>query len=207
MRMRSPVVTAVTIAVGLIVLVGYFLSSALIQNVRALLINWGVSLAGVAALIGILNLLVVHWHKASGKENRNPYSLLLLLAFLVTFAAGMWLTPANPGFQHVITSIQVPIETSLMALLAVTLGYASLRLLQRRKGIMGVLFVFSALIFILFLSGFLPVVQQLPLVGGAANLVNRLPIAGGRGILLGIAIGSLMTGLRIFLGADRPYNG
>ncbi len=207
MRMRSPVVTAVTIAVGLIVLVGYFLSSALIQNVRALLINWGVSLAGVAALIGILNLLVVHWHKASGKENRNPYSLLLLLAFLVTFAAGMWLTPANPGFQHVITSIQVPIETSLMALLAVTLGYASLRLLQRRKGIMGVLFVFSAIIFILFLSGFLPVVQQLPLVGGAANLVNRLPIAGGRGILLGIAIGSLMTGLRIFLGADRPYNG
>jgi len=207
MRMRSPVVAAITIAVGLIILLGYFLPSPLVQNVRALLINWGVSLAGVAALIGILNLLVVHWRKANDKENRNLYSLLLLLAFLITFATGTWLTPADPGFQHVITSIQVPVETSLMALLAITLGYASLRLLQRRKGIMGILFVISAIIFILFLSGFLPALQQFPLVGGVASLVNRLPVAGARGILLGVAIGSLMTGLRIFLGADRPYNG
>ncbi|NPV75070.1 MAG: hypothetical protein HPY59_01720 [Anaerolineae bacterium] len=207
MKMRSPVVAAVTIAVGLIVLLGYFLPSLLVQNLRALLINWGVSLAGVAALIGILNLLAVHWRKANDKGNRNFYSLLLLLAFSVTFAAGMWLTPADPGFQHVITSIQIPVETSLMALLAITLGYAGLRLLQRRKGIMGILFVIGAIVFILFSSGFLPVLQQLPLVGGVASLVNRLPVAGARGILLGVAIGSMMTGLRIFLGADRPYNG
>lgn len=207
MKMRSPVVAAVSIAVGLVVLLGYFLPLPFVQNVRTLLINWGVSLAGVAALIGILNLLLVHWRKAGRKENNNPYSVLLLLAFLITFAAGVWLTPADLGFQHVITSIQVPVETSLMALLAITLGYAGLRLLQRRKEIMGVLFVISAIIFLLFLSGFLPVVQQLPLVGGVASLFSRLPIAGARGILLGIAIGSLITGLRIFLGADRPYNG
>ncbi|MCC6148115.1 MAG: hypothetical protein IT308_11170 [Anaerolineaceae bacterium] len=207
MRIRSPLVPAVTIAVGFVVLLGYFFPSLLVQNLRALLIDWGVSLAGVAALVGILNLVVVHWHKANDKENRSLYSLLLLAAFLITFGVGLWLSPADPGFQHVIIAIQVPVETSLMAVLAITLAYASLRLLQRRKGTMGTVFVVSALFFLLFLSGFLPVVRQIPLVGGVADFLHRLPVAGARGILLGIAAGSLMTGLRIFLGADRPYNG
>ena len=34
-----------------------------------------------------------------------------------------------------------------------------------------------------------------------------LPVAGARGILLGIALGSLTAGLRILMGADRPYSG
>jgi hypothetical protein len=37
--------------------------------------------------------------------------------------------------------------------------------------------------------------------------IRLLPVAGGRGILLGIALGSLMAGLRILFGADRPYSG
>jgi len=31
--------------------------------------------------------------------------------------------------------------------------------------------------------------------------------AGARGILLGMALGTLTTGLRILFGADRPYGG
>ena len=37
--------------------------------------------------------------------------------------------------------------------------------------------------------------------------LQRLPVAGARGILLGIALGSLTTGLRVLLAADRPYSG
>jgi hypothetical protein len=39
------------------------------------------------------------------------------------------------------------------------------------------------------------------------ELVERLPVAGGRGILIGIALASLTAGLRVLLGADRPYSG
>jgi hypothetical protein len=46
-----------------------------------------------------------------------------------------------------------------------------------------------------------------PLSSGFYGTFNRLPIAGARGILLGIALGSVTTGLRILLGADRPYSG
>jgi hypothetical protein len=36
---------------------------------------------------------------------------------------------------------------------------------------------------------------------------QRLASAGARGILIGVALGTLTTGLRILFGSDRPYGG
>jgi len=32
-------------------------------------------------------------------------------------------------------------------------------------------------------------------------------LGGARGILIGVALGSLLTGLRVLFGFDRPYGG
>ena len=199
--MKSPVSTAVAIAVGLIVLLGFFIPVALLQNLREVLVGWAAILAGVAGLVAILNLVSAHWRKLASAEKRDVYSLALLLAFVVTLAAGLWLTPANAGYQRVVTAIQAPVEMSLLALLAFSLAYASLRLLQRRRDLMSIIFVISAVVFLFLFSGFLPA------AGNVFGFLQRLPMAGARGILLGVAAGSVMTGLRILLGADRPYSG
>ncbi|NMC53403.1 MAG: hypothetical protein GYA48_07180 [Chloroflexi bacterium] len=199
--MKSPVSTAVAIAVGLIVLLGFFIPVALLQNLREVLVGWAAILAGVAGLVAILNLMSAHWRKLASAGKRDVYSLALLLAFVVTLAAGLWLTPANADYQRVVTAIQAPVETSLLALLAFSLAYASLRLLQRRRDLMSVIFVISAVVFLFLFSGFLPA------AGNFFGFLQRLPMAGARGILLGVAAGSVMTGLRILLGADRPYSG
>jgi hypothetical protein len=45
--------------------------------------------------------------------------------------------------------------------------------------------------------------EEFPLI---KEWVLRVPtMAGARGILLGVALGIIATGLRILLGADRPY--
>jgi len=199
--MKSPVSTAVAIAVGLIVLLGFFIPVALLQNLREVLVGWAAILAGVAGLVAILNLVSAHWRKLTSAGKRDVYSLALLLAFVVTLAAGLWLTPANADYQRVVTAIQAPVEMSLLALLAFSLAYASLRLLQRRRDLMSVIFVISAVVFLFLFSGFLPA------AGNVFGFLQRLPMAGARGILLGVAAGSVMTGLRILLGADRPYSG
>jgi hypothetical protein len=38
-------------------------------------------------------------------------------------------------------------------------------------------------------------------------IAQVLAAAGARGILLGVALGTLTTGLRILFGVDRPYGG
>jgi hypothetical protein len=206
--MRAPFATAIAISVGLVILAGYFVPLPLMTDLQSTLLGWAVILAAFAGLVGIVNLALNHWRKAVSKvkNQRDPYSILLLVAFGVTLAAGLWFGPADAVMQQVVLSIQVPVEASLMAALAFALGYASLRLMRRRQGGMAVIFVISALVFLIILSGFL-VGLNIPLVRDISLFIDRLPVAGARGILLGIALGGLVTGLRVILGADRPYSG
>ncbi len=205
--MRAPIATAIAIAVGLIVLLGYFVPVPILQEIRTILLDWGVTLAGVAALVGIINLIITHWRRVTAPRNRDLYSAILIVSFLLTIATGVALGPSDPTFQHVVTSIQVPLETSLMAVLAISLAYASLRLFQKRKGLIAVIFVISALLFLLVTSGFLASASNNPLLASVLTAINQLPVAGARGILLGIALGGLATGLRILMGVDRPFSG
>ncbi|MCJ7623590.1 MAG: hypothetical protein MUO76_08795 [Anaerolineaceae bacterium] len=205
--MRAPVAAAIAIAVSLIILAGYFLPSPTLQNLRATFLGWGVTLVGVAALVGIANLIGVHWRKVRDPRNRDIYSIFLIAAFLATLLAGLWLTPSNPKFQRIVLSIQVPVETSLMAVLSISLAFGCIRLLQRKRDLMSVLFVVSALIFLVISSGIFQFLEDIALFQGLLDMWEKIPLAGARGILLGVALGSITTGLRIILGADRPYSG
>ena len=205
--MRAPLATAIAIAVGLIILLGYFLPVAVLRDLREVLLGWAITLAGVAALVGVINLSLVHVRRVITPHHRDYYSIILILALLVTAIAGLALGPTHPQFMKVVTAIQAPVEATLMALLAVSLAYTCLRLYQRRKGWMTLVFMFSAIVFLLLGSSFLGIGNSIPTVKAVVNFLNQFPVAGARGILLGIALGSLTTGLRILLGADRPYSG
>jgi hypothetical protein len=207
--MKSPVAASVAIGIGLIVLLGYFVQLPLVQHLQTLLLGWAVTLAGVALLVGIINLVSVHWRKMrpTRERERDPYSAVLLIAFAVTLVAGLLLTPLNPQYRQVVLSVQAPVEISLLAVLAISLAYAGLRLFHRRSGFMATVFIASVIFFLVVSAGIFGDPAAAPLSSGFYGAFNRLPIAGMRGILLGIALGSVTTGLRILLGADRPYSG
>jgi hypothetical protein len=204
--MRAPVAYAIALIAGGITLLGYFFSIPILDDLRTRMLGWAVILVGIATLVGSLNLVGVHWRKLTAKKGRDLYSLFFLVAFIVTLGSGLWLTPMDTNFQQVVTSIQLPVETSLLALLAITLTVACFRLPRRGRGWMGVIFIISVLVFLILDSGIIPLSGN-SILSDASATIHRLPTAGARGILLGIALGSLTTGLRIFLGTDRPYSG
>ena len=198
----------IAVAAGLIVLLGYFFPRTGLENVRTPLLGWAVTLGGVAGLVAILNLVFgIHWKRVHENHPRKSYSAILIAAFLLTVAAGIYLDPASDGFQKIVTRVQVPIESSLMAILAVTLVYASLKILQRHRNWMGFIFFLSVVLFLVLNSGVLAFTSEIPVLRDLLSAFHRAPIAGARGMLLGIALGSLATGIRILIGSDKPYNG
>jgi hypothetical protein len=205
--MKSPINTAVAIAVGFLVLLGTILPFPVLASIREVLINWAVILAGVGALIAIAHFLRLHIRKVSQPRDRDGYSLFLIIAFTLTFLFGIFYTPADIYFRPVITSVLVPIETSLLALLAFSLAVAVFQLVRKRKGLSTFLFLISLIFFLLYFSNAFPVHIQSPAIQQGLLFLQRLPIAGARGLILGIALGSLITGIRILLGLDRPYQG
>ena len=208
MKMKSPVAASIAIAIGLIILAGYFVPLTILQQIRFQLLDWAVVLIAFAALVGIINLLMAHFKRLrSTSSNRDPLSLVVILAFVATLLVGLIFKPSSNAFQAIILKIQRPIEASLMAVLAVTLAFASLRLIQRQRGTLAIIFLISTIFFLFLGSGILGALSDVPVLGDLLGLFNRLPVAGARGILIGIALGSLTAGLRILLGADRPYSG
>lgn len=218
--MRAPVATALAIGFGLVVLIGYFLPAEpgnpalnTLLLMRTWIINWGVILAAFATLVAILALIGTHWRKLTTRRRPDIYSAFALAGFAATVIFGLLAYSGLLGsggvasFQQVVNAVQIPIEASLMGAVAVVLTLASFRLFQRRKGALPVIFFISALVFLLLNSGLLAGYAHLPIVQGLMTTLQFLPVAGGRGILLGIALGSLMAGLRILLGAERPYSG
>ena len=205
--MKSPVSTAVAMAVGILVLLGTILPIPILSSIREVLVNWAIIIAGVGALVAVVHFIRLHIRKVSQTRDRDIYSLVLIIAFTVTFLYGVFYTPSDIYFRPVVTAILVPVETSLLALLAFSMALAIFQAVRHRRGFSTFLFLLSLIFFLIYFSNGLPTQSQIPFLQQALLFFERLPIAGARGLLLGIALGSLITGIRILLGMDRPYQG
>lgn len=195
---------AFAIAAGLIVLLGYFFPAQL-ESLRLVLIDWAIILGGMAVLVGIFNLIAVQMEKIRNRQKGGTYGALLVVSLIFTFGLGLILGPDHPYLRFTVDAIIVPAEASLMAILAVTLIYASIRLLRRRAEVTSVLFLAAAVIFLI---ATMPTPLG-PLPGSQiiVNLLSMFSDGGARGLLIGIALGTLLTGLRVLFGVDRPYGG
>ncbi len=199
---------AAAVLSGLIVLLGYlFPQFSLFQQLRSTLVNWAVILFGVAMIIGVFNLLAVHWRKLSRDEGRDPYSFILLAAFVLTLVSGLFMSPSDLRFQNIILSIMRPIQISLVAVLTFGLAAAGIKLLGRNLNLMSVMFIISTVLFLFLNTDLGMSLTRLPFLDVLVPFIKTIPLAGARGLIIGISLGSILTGLRIVLGMERPYTG
>lgn len=195
----------IAIAVGLIVLLGYFFQQFV--GIQTLLLNWAIILAGAASFVGIFNLIAVHTDKVRRAEKGSVYSALLVIALAATFVFGLILQPQHAVMQVILNGIIFPVEATLMGLLTITLLYAAIRLLRRRADVMSIFFIITAVL--IFLGSATLPFGDVPIVGTLIRpWVSQIwAVGGARGILIGVALGTLVTGLRVLFGIDRPYGG
>jgi hypothetical protein len=195
---------AIAIVAGVFVLLGYFFPTVFL-GIQATLISWAIILAGFAVVLGIINLALVHWKRVSGKAPGREYSAVLLVSLIVTVILVGLSGPTSELSLWLFNTFQVPVEISLLAVLAVILVFAGARLLSRRPRwttflfLATVLLVFMGSVPLLFIGDVAPFVA-------IKNWLAQVPgVAGARGLLLGVALGTIATGLRILIGVDRPY--
>jgi hypothetical protein len=198
---------AIAMASGLIVLLGYFnpLNMDVLTQLRIMLTDWAIIIGAMAVLIGIANLIFVQMDRIRARQKNSIYGVLLILSLMVTFGLGLVFGPDHQFMRVAVDAVIVPVEASLMAILAVTLVYASIRLLRRRADVMTVIFLLVAVIFMI---AIMPTpLGPIPgdwLIIQFAGMFSR---GGARGLLIGIALGTLLTGIRVLFGIDRPYGG
>lgn len=188
------------------------------QSGLTILLGWVTTLAAVALLVGILNLLSVHLRKASAFNLSSVYSGIFLITFLgIIFmwflgAVAKSIMPAGQIRDNLILFgdgtvsfafkyIQTPVEASLSAVLAVVLVLAGVRLIRTRRHWSAVVFMAVSLLMII---GLAPIANLTILSDLRDGLNQYLAVGAARGILLGVSLGVVATGLRVIFFMDQP---
>jgi len=206
---------AITIPVALITMIGLTPIPGLEAGLPLLsqgIIQIAVVTGAVAVIIGVLNLSLVHFQKLL---NGSLYSLVVLITFVavlvlhflegrgilkVTTASGTVLTDPVATLT-LFNAIQVTIESALAGLLFFFLVYSAYRLMRRRVTIWNILFVLALLIVLI---GYIPGTPFTAL----RDWLLQVPVnATTRGLLIGVALGTVVVGVRVLLGQDRLFRG
>jgi hypothetical protein len=192
---------------GLIVLAGYFIPA--MEPWQDLLLQVAIPLAAFTMLAGVFNLLSVHWQKIEEGQKGSGYSIVLVLSFfLPLIAAGLdlWFSGKPVAYWQiwVFRYLQVPVESTLFALLAIVLVYAIIRMMRRRLTPFALIFFATVSVVLLlsspYITSFMPELEML-----RDGITDVLAMGGARGILLGVALGTIATGIRVLMGVERPY--
>jgi hypothetical protein len=196
--------TVVTVLVGVVALLGYLVPLPALVSVREMLVRGATVLAAFAMLLAYFSLLRVHLRRSFSKQAKyRVASLILVIAALGSLALVLWQGPGGSLAGFLVDGILAPGQSALLALTAVTLVLGGMRLLGTRRNLNSALFLLVALLFLLTAVPFV-----LPdVVLSVVQWVDAVATAGMRGILLGVVLGIVMTGLRIVFGVDRPQSG
>jgi hypothetical protein len=208
--------TTVAIAAGLFILVDLFVSQwpggifdqtglrQALGGIGTLLVGWVAILIAFALFLGFFNVFSVHLNRIRTKKSGSVYSWVLLLSLALTLGIGFLTSgPSSAESRFIFDYILQPLEATFFSLVAVFMITAAFRAFRIRN-LETFFFVFFAVIVLLgqiplgvYLWSEFPVIKDW--------IINVPTLAGVRGILLGVALGTIATGLRIIIGADRPY--
>ncbi len=182
-----------------------------LTQLSALLIRVITIVGAIAVLLGVLNLLNVHFRKLTSRTRGSAYSVFTLMAFFVVIIVhvadrqGVFNTVSNGSpvvSLTVMDTLQVTIESALGGLLFFVLVYSAVRFMRRRVSIWNILFIASLLIVLI---GYIPM-SNLGFIATIRDWLLRVPVsAGTRALLIGVALGTVVVGIRLLLGQDRSF--
>ncbi len=200
--MRRAVPIGLAIACATIVILDFFLPGWILSRPVGILAEGTLILGAFALLLGTGHLAATHKKRILAEERECYMSAILLLALAVTFGVeAFW--PSSCASTWLFGAIYYPLQATMGGLLAFFTVTAAYRALQVRSS-RALLFTLSFL-FILF--AFHPLSESIwSFLPDLGKWVASIPVmAGMRGILLGVALGAVLTALRLALGISHPY--
>lgn len=207
-RLGAALASAITITFGWITLLGLLLSDNLglpggfvdaVQNAADLLLRLVTIIIAMTVVIGVINLVYIHMRRVAQRQKAALYSVIMILSFVTVVIT--YITSRENSLV-LLETVQISIEASLAGLLLFTLVFGAYRLMHRKVSGSRILFVVALLVV---LVGALPL-SGTWLVSDLRDWLLAIPVsAGARGILLGIALATIVTGVRVLVGVDRSY--
>jgi len=204
MKTRLPI--AICFVFGVFTLLQYFSEHPTLTAMYAEILDWMQIIFVFTLLVGVISLMKLHSQKISRQKKNWPYSVLTLLGIVVmAFVGFAYGTEWGSPFLWIFMNIQVPMQSTMFALIAFYVASAAYRGFRFRNAEATVLLITAIIVML----GRVPLGHQISdIIPQTAQWIIDYPsVAAKRGILIGIGLGSITTALRVILGIERSYLG
>jgi hypothetical protein len=204
MKTRLPI--AICFVFGVFTLVQYFTSDPTMAAIYSEILDWMQIIFVFTLLVGVITIFKIHSIKITRKQANWPYSILTIAGIVVmAFLGFVFGTDYGSPFLWTFMNIQVPMQSTMFALLAFFVASAAYRGFRFRNKEAAVLLITAVIIML----GRVPLGHQISdiIPRTAEWIIDNPSVAAKRGILIGIGLGSITTALRVILGIERSYLG
>jgi len=206
-----------TAFIGVAYVVQYFVPHPPFSGLQNLLSDWVSIIAAFAIWLGALNLMKVSGNTVYRRARGWPYATIIIASFFVTVVVGFFLSggarfqePGTP-FDWIYQNVYNPLSATMFGVLAFYVASAAYRAFRARNLQASLLLIAGFLVMLGrvpvgdMLTGFLPEGYRL---SDLSDWIMNVPnTAGQRAIMIGIALGTVSTSLRLILGIERSHLG
>ena len=216
---KKQIPLAIVFVFGILTLLTYYVPHKRSIDFLEAMNKWENIVSAFAFFLGLISLFYSHYAKISRKADGWGYSIFVYMGFLIIAVPayvshgknmdGPILTWLGWAFQYIYN----PLSATMFAVLAfyiVSTAYKSFRIKSLQA-------------FVLFVAAMFLILGNVPLgqiiwdklfgwtncaISDVVDWIMHVPaVAGKRGIMIGIAIGSVVTALKIIFGIERQYLG
>ena len=215
--MRKEIPLAITLVVGIIVMLSGITSGPIpglgisFPDLFKLYVSPSMTIVSAFALgLAAVNLMIIHSRNIQRRRENWVYSVIMIVTVIIFGGLRSFVEiTANKGaastYSLLYTYILSPLMAGQWAFLGFYVASASYRAFRARNLDATVLLISAVLVML----GAAPVGaviwNQFPVI--QRWLLNVPNVTGQRGIVIGAAIGSFVTGLRVLLGLERGHLG
>jgi len=190
---------------GAVVLLAYFLTPKLLQDLSKWFGEWRMTLAAFALTLGAGNLLRIHANRIRLKRESFAFSYVLIFFLIGYIVLGTFWGRTHPLYSYIFDNAYQPLSATVFSINAFYISTACYRAFRARNLQAAVLLIAGVVVMLgkvgigyAIWPGFATVTDWIMNVPNSAAM---------RGINMAAALGALGVSLRVILGLERGHLG
>jgi hypothetical protein len=195
----------VTFLIGIILVFEWFIPTDIGNQVGTGIRESGIIINSFAVMAGVIGLYLNETRKIMRKRDDWPYSVWMIIVVSLYIAIGVPLGYQSDTYQWIYNSILMPLGATMYGAISFYIAAAAYRVLKFRS-LQAVVLLLPAMILILgntpmltsFWTGFVD-------IGSWIMSYITQPVY--TGIMVGVALGTMATGVRTLLGLETGWLG
>ncbi len=197
----------ISVLAGGFLFVSFFLDKPSIQVAGAEILLWAERLLAALLFFAIADAAILQIRKVGDDSGMRIVRTAGFAVFLAVLLLGLIKGPEAEDFNQIVYFIQNVLESALAGIVCLSLIFAMYRLPSQSPSALKAGFFVGLIVFLVIYSG---IPQMFDLSDAAVSLIEwieAIPQGVLTGLLLGIALGGELTGIRFILSGKIPSKG